>query len=81
MKLLFLALLLTGCAHTTITSKNLSMTTQADIQGMDVKADGSWHIDVMNHSTPTKAGGTAIAGGAAAFGTAIATSGVLGAFH
>jgi len=81
MKFLLLAFLLSACSISTITSKNLNLRTQADIKNMWVKSDGSWGFEQMDHSTPTRAGGTAIAGGAAAFGSAIATSGVLGAFH
>lgn len=70
MKYLFLTLLLSACAQTSITSKNLTMKTQADIKKMVVNADGSWSVEEMNHSVPTVAGGNAISKGANAFGTA-----------
>lgn len=69
MKLL-LCLLLMGCSYTKIDSPKFKMRTQANMKVVDVKADGSFRIEDMNHSTPTLAGGKAISNGATAFGTA-----------
>lgn len=90
LRLLIFSLLLTACAETRIKTKtSKGATNEATFQGdmtnttYTVSADGAigWHADSVNHSGPTVAGGKAIAGGAASFGTAVATSGVLGAFR
>lgn len=69
---LLLCLLLAGCAATRIDSPKFKMRTQANMKVVDVKPDGSFRIEDLNHSTPTLAGGKAISNGAAAFGTAAA---------
>ncbi len=71
MRSLLAALMFTGCASTTITSKNFTIRTQANIAVVDVKADGSFRIEGLNHSAATLAGGRAIGGGATAFGSAL----------
>ncbi len=70
----------TGCSHTTITTPYFTMRSQANIKGLTVTKT-SFHLDDLNHSTPTLAGGKAIGGGATAVGGAILTSGILGAIH
>lgn len=59
-----------GCSATSLSSKDFTMRTQGNIKGFDRKPDGSIHIDELNHSTPTLAGGKAISSGATAFGSA-----------
>ncbi len=71
MRILLCFLCLTGCASTSIRSKNFTIKTQANIALLDVKANGAFRIEGLNHSTPTLAGGKAIGGGATAFGSAL----------
>jgi hypothetical protein len=61
---------LTGCAQTSIQAKNFTMKTQANMAVCDVKSDGSFRIEGLNHSTPTLAGGKAFSNGTATFGSA-----------
>jgi hypothetical protein len=68
MKILAL-LFLAGCSHTEITSKWVTLKTQANIKNFTASASG-FHFDDLNHSVPTLAGGKAISNGATAFGTA-----------
>lgn len=66
------AVMLAGCSHTTFYDRGQPIVkTQANIRGFDYKTPTlAIHVDEINHSTPTLAGGKAIGGAATAFGSA-----------
>lgn len=75
MKLL-LCLLLTGCAQTSVTTKYFTMRTQANMRNFTA-TETTFHVDEINHSTPTLAGGKAIGGASTAIGSAAAGLGTV----
>lgn len=55
-----LALFLVGCASTTFYHNGQKvLATQANITGLVVTKDGELRADKVDHSTPTRAGGSA----------------------
>jgi len=63
------ALLFSGCAQTSITTKYFTMRTQSNLKNFTA-TETTFHFDEMNHSTPTLAGGRAFSNGTATFGSA-----------